>query len=74
MRIFIDESGSFNWHIPGRSVFCGVTVPDRGLDELLDRFSRWRRTIIGHSKRELKGSELTENQLFSFTYQGSALE
>jgi Protein of unknown function (DUF3800) len=66
MRIFIDESGSFNWHNPGKSLFCGVTVPDRGLDALYERFARWRRTIIGHSKRELKGSELTENQLTLF--------
>ena len=42
------------------------TVPDRGLEALLDRFARWRRMIIGHSKRELKGSELTDNQLVSF--------
>jgi hypothetical protein len=67
MRIFIDESGSFSWHTPGRSVFCGVTVPDRELDALLHRFGRWKRTIIGRSRRELKGSELTENQLSSFT-------
>jgi hypothetical protein len=43
-----------------------VTVPDCGLDALYARFARWRRTIIGHSKRELKGSELTENQLTLF--------
>jgi hypothetical protein len=66
MRIFIDDSGSFNWHKPGKSLFCGLTVPDRGLEALYERFARWRRTIIGHSKRELKGSELTENQLALF--------
>jgi hypothetical protein len=66
MRIFIDESGAFDWNFPGRSIFCGITVPDRDLEALFNRFLRWRRTIIGQSKRELKGSELTENQLSSF--------
>lgn len=66
MKIFIDDSGSFNWHDPGRSVFCGVSIPDSNLPEVLDRFARWRRTIIGHSTRELKGCELTDRQLSSF--------
>ena len=66
MRIFIDDAGGFGWRNPGISLFCGVTVPDRALDALLDRFVRWRRSIIGHSKRELKGEELTEAQLTSF--------
>jgi hypothetical protein len=66
MKIFIDEAGSFNWHNPGRSIFCGVSIPDRDLSAVLDRFARWRRSIIGHSKRELKGAELTDAQLSSF--------
>lgn len=66
MKIFIDEAGSFNWHNPGRSIFCGVSVPDRNLPAVKDRFARWRRSIIGHSNRELKGAELTEAQLSSF--------
>jgi hypothetical protein len=66
MKIFIDDAGAFNWSNPGVSVFCGVTIPDRDLDSVLERFARWRRSIIGHSNRELKGSELTEPQLTSF--------
>ncbi len=48
------------------SIFCGVTIPDRNLDAVFDRFGRWRRSVIGHSKRELKGAELTDAQLCSF--------
>ena len=66
MKIFIDEAGSFGWNNPARSIFSGLTIPDRDLPAVLDRFARWRRSIIGHSKRELKGVELTEAQLSSF--------
>jgi hypothetical protein len=66
MKTFIDESGSFGWQNPGRSIFCGISIRDRDFPNVLDRFLRWRRSIIGHSRRELKGSELTENQLVSF--------
>ena len=66
MRIFIDEAGSFSWRNPGRSIFCAVTVADRDLEALLDRFVRWGRSVIGHSTRELKGAEMTDNQLSSF--------
>jgi hypothetical protein len=67
LQIFIDDSGSFDWITPDVSVFCGVTVPDRERDALFDRFAKWRRSIIGHSTRELKGAELTDRQLHSFT-------
>jgi len=67
MNIFIDESGAFSWHNRGRSLFAGLTVPDRNLGALSQRFEKWRRSIIGHSSRELKGKELTDSQLQSFT-------
>jgi hypothetical protein len=66
MKIFIDDSGAFNWSNPGVSLFCGVTIPDRDFPSVIDRFSRWRRSVIGHSRRELKGAELTDRQLSSF--------
>jgi Protein of unknown function (DUF3800) len=66
MKIFIDDSGSFNWQSPGKSVFCGVTIADRDYPAVVGRFAHWRRSVIGKSKRELKGSELTEAQLSSF--------
>jgi hypothetical protein len=66
VKIFIDDSGSFNWRNPGKSVFCGITIADRDLPIVIDRYSRWRKSIIGHSTRELKGSELTDAQLSSF--------
>jgi hypothetical protein len=66
MKIFIDESGGFNWTNPGISIFCGVTIPDRDLNTVLGRFDHWRRSVIGHSTRELKGCELTEAQITSF--------
>jgi hypothetical protein len=65
---FIDESGSFSWHNPGLSLFASLLVPDRSLSSFLDRFGRWKRNIIGQSNRELKGSELTDKQLESFSY------
>ncbi|MGB8580173.1 MAG: DUF3800 domain-containing protein [Candidatus Sulfotelmatobacter sp.] len=68
MNLFIDDAGSFSWHAPGTSLFAGLTVPDREMNGLLDRFDRWRRSIIGSSRRELKGNELTLNQLYSFTH------
>ena len=68
MWAFIDESGSFSWSNKGKSLFCGVTVSDRELPHLERRFRDWKRSIIGGSKRELKGQELTSNQLYSFSY------
>jgi hypothetical protein len=68
MNIFIDDSGSFSWTSPGISLFCGLTVPDRDLAALQDRWLRWKRSIIGKSKEELKGCDLTEGQLDSFSY------
>lgn len=63
---FIDDSGSFSWRNRGKSLFCGVTVSDVELPELEKRFIAWKRSIIGGSGQELKGSELTSNQLSSF--------
>jgi hypothetical protein len=44
VKVFIDDSGSFNWHSQGRSLFCGVTIPDRAIASVFDWFARWRRT------------------------------
>ena len=67
MRNFIDDSGSFNWQDKGRSLFCGVTIAERSLPVVLERFDRWRSSVIGvRSTRELKGAELTPRQLDSF--------
>lgn len=67
MRHFIDESGSFSWHNPGVSLFVGLLLPDRSSAAVFDRFIRWKRETIGRSHRELKGAELTANQLDSFS-------
>jgi hypothetical protein len=65
---FIDDSGAFSWGNKGKSLFCGVTVSDVELPSLEQRFLDWRRGVIGNSRRELKGHELTPNQLYSFSY------
>ncbi len=67
MKIYIDESGGFYWgKEPDFSLFCGVTIADRDSDTLFSRFAEWRRTIAGDSKREIKGSELSDTQLETF--------
>jgi hypothetical protein len=63
---FIDDSGSFSWGNRGKSLFCGVTVSDSELSGLENRFIAWKRSIVGNSGKELKGSDLTSNQLESF--------
>jgi hypothetical protein len=68
MRHFIDESGSFSWANKGKSLFCGVTVSDQELPDMEKRFLSWKKTIVGHSKAELKGQNLTSNQLYAFAY------
>lgn len=68
MRVFIDDSGSFSWATPAISLFCGVIAPDRNAPALFNRFKAWKRSVIGKSKRELKGAELTPKQLESFSY------
>jgi hypothetical protein len=65
---FIDDSGSFSWGNRGKSLFCGVTVSNAELPLLEERFIDWKRSIIGQGKRELKGQELTANQLYSFSH------
>jgi hypothetical protein len=69
MNIYIDESGTFDWRNPGVSLFCGVVVPDRASEALFERFSQWRRSLIGSSREEIKGSRLTGPQLSSFVSQ-----
>lgn len=64
---FIDDAGSFSWSNKGKSLFCGVTVSDAELPELEKRFLAWKRSVIGDSKQELKGHDLTANQLCSFS-------
>jgi hypothetical protein len=67
MKIYIDESGGFSWgKEPDFSLFCGVTIADRDSDALFSRFAEWRRTIADDSKREIKGSELSDAQLETF--------
>jgi len=63
---FIDDSGSFSWGNKGKSLFCGVTVSDAEVPELEKRFIAWKKSIVGRSAQELKGSDLTSNQLESF--------
>jgi hypothetical protein len=67
MEIYIDESGAFTWgKRPDISLFCGVTVANRDSDAVFARFVGWKRTIVGDSKREIKGAELTDAQLEQF--------
>lgn len=69
MKFFIDDAGSFSWSSKGISLFAGLIIPDRVASPLADRFLAWKRSVIGaKSKRELKGAELTPNQLESFSY------
>lgn len=68
VQVLIDDSGSFSWSTPGISVFCALVAPDRSADTLFSRFESWKRSVIGKSKRELKGAELTLNQLETFSY------
>ncbi len=44
-------------------------MAERDVSDLMERFANWRCSILGsRSKRELKGEELTPNQLNSFSY------
>ena len=43
-------------------------MPDRDLAALEERWLRWKRSIVGNRKDELKGCDLTERQLESFSY------
>lgn len=63
---FIDESGSFSWVNPGTSLFCGLSIPDREIHKTEQRFLHWKKSVIGNSRRELKGEELAPTQLISF--------
>jgi Protein of unknown function (DUF3800) len=67
MKIFIDESGSFNWQPEGISLFCAVTIADRELPTLLDSFRLWKqRHTNGGNRSEIKGKDLTPRQQTSF--------
>lgn len=66
MRIFVDESGSFSWSTPGISLTVALVIPDGAMDSLTSRFLTWKKSILGKSTRELKGSELDSAQLESF--------
>jgi hypothetical protein len=67
MHIFMDESGSISWASPGVNPFACLIVPDRSLSLLTGRFSEWKRSVVGKSNAELKGSELSSENLESFT-------
>jgi hypothetical protein len=69
MRIFVDESGSFSWSKPGTSLMAALVIPDAAMDSLTSRFFVWKSSIVGESRREVKGSELTSAQLESFVRQ-----
>lgn len=66
MRIFMDESGSFSWSSPEISLMTALVITDAAMDGLTTRFSVWKSSIVGKSTREVKGSELTSEQLESF--------
>jgi hypothetical protein len=67
MKTFIDESGGFGWHCPGKSTFCSISVPDQALPDLYLDFFKWKHRVLGLKKRkEVKGRELTTKQLRSF--------
>jgi hypothetical protein len=67
MRIFIDESGSFGWATPGISLHCAVIVCNSSLVELFRRHIDWKTSILGrHRKREIKASQLADDQLERF--------
>lgn len=69
MKLYIDDAGSFSWSSKGISLFAGLTIPDRISSPLTERFLAWKRSVIGaKSTREVKGAELTPNQLESFSY------
>lgn len=67
MKTFIDESGGFGWKHSGKSVFCGVSLPDHALPDVFLQFFRWKRDVLGLKKqKEVKAYELDTKQLRSF--------
>jgi hypothetical protein len=68
MWSFVDDSGSFSWVNRGKSLFCGLTISDGELPRLEQRFLAWKQSVVGRTNRELKGYELTSNQLYSFSH------
>jgi hypothetical protein len=69
MRIFADESGSFSWSTPAVSLMVALVMPSGEMDALTSRFRVWKSSIVGGSKRELKGSELKSSHLETFVRQ-----
>jgi Protein of unknown function (DUF3800) len=67
MKVFVDESGCFNWARTGKSTFCAVSLPDEALHDLYVDFVRWKQSSLGLKRRkEIKGAELETKQLSSF--------
>jgi Protein of unknown function (DUF3800) len=67
VKTFIDESGCFSWKHSGKSVFCGLSLPDHALPDVFLQFFRWKRDVLGLKRqKEIKAYELTSKQLRSF--------
>jgi Protein of unknown function (DUF3800) len=67
MKIFIDDSGSFGWEKPGKSLFCALTAADRCLPDVFSNFSTWKKNVARAGERkEVKGAELAAQQLALF--------
>ncbi|MFL6388385.1 MAG: DUF3800 domain-containing protein [Terriglobales bacterium] len=67
MKTFIDESGCFSWTRSGKSIFCGVSLPDPALPTLFLRFFHWKRDVLGLKRqKEIKACDLDTKQLRSF--------
>jgi hypothetical protein len=67
MKIFIDDSGGFEWITPGVSLFCAVTVSDKTLDGITSNFIAWKeRQSCRTAEGEVKGKDLSQLQQASF--------
>jgi Protein of unknown function (DUF3800) len=64
--IFFDESGDFSWAPPRPSVFAALIVLNRDMPKIHTRFALWKSEIVGDSRSEVKGKDLTDLQLRSF--------
>jgi hypothetical protein len=52
----------------GNPFFAESLLRIAELADLEKRFIGWKRTIVGHSKEELKGQDLSANQLYAFVH------
>src|ERR1700739_781026 len=67
VKTFIDESGCFSWARSGKSVFCGVSLPDHALPDLFLKFFRWKSDVLGLKRqKEIKACDLNTKKLISF--------